>query len=1062
MKRINPQRSNGQPVPSAVSGSSDQFNFILHPRRKGLASLIGLALVCIGSGSAMAAINTLGPNLVVNGNFPQMSTAPWTSFNGWNSEALSALVWYPPALKNLSTDTTLTAITPSRFACLLDDSKLTNSTEVRLEANTRYRLSFNAVRTQLSGPNDRARVPLTVGIKDAATYSPRYYEGDFYFQQMVPVGIAEPDDAYEQKWTDRILNSRKYNALKELEFTTPVTVTGSLSAILQLGVSTNSPIGLQYPNPAKVCVTDIALQKVTPAPAAGADNAGYAIFASPYQGPNIPSVITIRVRAPVSPATAISPGIYSLVFADSLTDKVITGSTGRGVTLQVDSTKFVKDVLSGDYVQKVVLDTKETDPDKAPWKFKQGVTVRLQGTGQGGGYIYTRSNPIDTLDGGFKYAKLAQDALSFFAQQASTDQIIPEMEQNSAFEANPLVRRGFVMTGQGVEHEYAKCFAGNDLFGNQYTGCPGTPMANGIDVQGGWFDAADHGKYVVNGAVSLWHLQNMIERVQKQRGMGYLQGDAKIDSPKKALDIAFPDGDLRLGTWGGYTGSAPYQDGFSDLLYQAYYQMAFLMRMQIPVKKVSGVQAAINMKVPVGNQDISANYTLTQNVNNTVAGTAASLPVAKLKLTMSDADVTGMVFSAVHDAKWTPIPTLPQDDMEQRVLDYPTTIATLDFAAVAAQCYRIFSVMEGFTNFANECLAAADLAWTAANKNKQIFRYGEYANGYKTTAFPNGVQLPAITDGGGAYADTKAQDEFYWAGMELYLARKLANRNVGDALTVATASAKAECGNEHPNLTLSCRNWIATYKWDTVYQLGVMSAVTAGEPGIRLLALESLKTSANELLNRINTNPYGIPVGKNSQEIGWGSNSTMVNAAAILGTAFDADVPLASTGKKGYQKYINGVAAVMGYVLGNNPLGRSYVTGHGPYAPTNVHHRFWAKHHDAISPAPPSGLLVGGPNGQIIAADIAAIHESNGALATPGGVNDKEFSNLFLTQTLNVPGCLDAANRKLFSPMKCYQDDYRVFQINEVAVNWNAPLFWGAQFLSQVSNWYPAYGEHFE
>ena len=37
-----------------------------------------------------------------------------------------------------------------------------------------------------------------------------------------------------------------------------------------------------------------------------------------------------------------------------------------------------------------------------------------------------------------------------------------------------------------------------------------------IDGVGGWDDAGDHGKYVVNGGISVWTLQNMFERAKAQ------------------------------------------------------------------------------------------------------------------------------------------------------------------------------------------------------------------------------------------------------------------------------------------------------------------------------------------------------------------------------------------------------------------------------------------------------------------------------------------------------------------------------------------------------------------
>ena len=33
------------------------------------------------------------------------------------------------------------------------------------------------------------------------------------------------------------------------------------------------------------------------------------------------------------------------------------------------------------------------------------------------------------------------------------------------------------------------------------------------------------------------------------------------------------------------------------------------------------------------------------------------------------------------------------------------------------------------------------------------------------------------------------------------------------------------------------------------------------------------------------------------------------------------------------------------------------------------------------------------------------------------------------------------------APQRCWVDDYRAFTVNEVAINWNAPLVWTAAFL---------------
>ena len=40
------------------------------------------------------------------------------------------------------------------------------------------------------------------------------------------------------------------------------------------------------------------------------------------------------------------------------------------------------------------------------------------------------------------------------------------------------------------------------------------------EIKGGWYDAGDHGKYVVNGGISIWTLQNMYERaIQTEEGV---------------------------------------------------------------------------------------------------------------------------------------------------------------------------------------------------------------------------------------------------------------------------------------------------------------------------------------------------------------------------------------------------------------------------------------------------------------------------------------------------------------------------------------------------------------
>ena len=61
--------------------------------------------------------------------------------------------------------------------------------------------------------------------------------------------------------------------------------------------------------------------------------------------------------------------------------------------------------------------------------------------------------------------------------------------------------------------EKAVCVSAVDFHGNAWPGCAGAH-----DVTGGWYDAGDQGKYVVNGGIALWTLLDLYER-EKARGI---------------------------------------------------------------------------------------------------------------------------------------------------------------------------------------------------------------------------------------------------------------------------------------------------------------------------------------------------------------------------------------------------------------------------------------------------------------------------------------------------------------------------------------------------------------
>ncbi len=121
-----------------------------------------------------------------------------------------------------------------------------------------------------------------------------------------------------------------------------------------------------------------------------------------------------------------------------------------------------------------------------------------------------------------------------------------------------------------------------------------------------------------------------------------------------------------------------------------------------------------------------------------------------LKMQVPDGEpLAYMAHHKIHDEQWTGLPLLPSDDPQKRELHPPTTAATLNLAATAAQAARLYRPYD--KQFADRALAAARKAWAAALAHLDL------------------IADPDDGIGGGAYPDDTVSDEFYWAAAELYL-----------------------------------------------------------------------------------------------------------------------------------------------------------------------------------------------------------------------------------------------------------------------------------------------------
>ena len=502
-----------------------------------------------------------------------------------------------------------------------------------------------------------------------------------------------------------------------------------------------------------------------------------------------------------------------------------------------------------------------------------------------------RSRPFAVSPG--TYDRLQYDALAYFYHNRAGAPI------EARFVGKPWARPA------GHLPERATCVRGADSKGNVWPGCDYT-----LDVTGGWYDAGDQGKYVVNGGISRWTLLNLYERQQAWR----------LPSP-------FRDGRARIPEAG---------NGVNDLLDEARWEMEFLLKMQVP--------EGTRLRVPVG-------------VKRTEAG-----------MKFSEIDASGMAHHKVADEKWTSLPMAPHEDKERRQLFPPATGATLNLAATAAQCARIWRTID--PAFAGRCLAAADRAWAAALRNPEVYAIADFT-------------------GSGPYGDSDFSDEFYWAAAELFLT------------TGRPEYEQAVRGSAHFQSSPA-----AEIGWNRVATLGTMSLATLPNrlaPADLTRLRGNIIRAADAYLSDTAKVGYAIPYAPENG-YPWGSSSSILNRAMLLALAHRFT---------GRQRYRDGVIDGMDYLLGRNPLDRSFVSGYGDRPMRNPHHRFWAGQIDPRFPTAPPGAISGGPNNSSMSDPIATTMKGKCA------------------------------------PQMCWVDDVASYALNEVAVNWNAPLVWVAAWLDE-------------
>ena len=492
-----------------------------------------------------------------------------------------------------------------------------------------------------------------------------------------------------------------------------------------------------------------------------------------------------------------------------------------------------------------------------------------------------------------------------------------------------------------------------------------TYASSKIEANGGWYDAGDYTKSLINGGMTVWTLQNMYERAILNGGY-----EGKFDDGSGTVVV--PE-----------TGNK-----IPDILEEAAYELDWM---------------------------------------------------AKMKVTKDDptwGEYEGLYYHKLQDYKYTELAKTSWDYIsympDSRIIKPPTFAATLNYAAAAAQAARLWAPYD--TKKAETYLESAVEAYNAYMTH--WYDYDHTMTGHpdycidcskeeinETSFYAPEYQARV----GAAYHDDNVLDDAYWAACEIFVSASEMNE------TSLASYYKKELSKTPYAYTVFARlvsgesidGEFTSFNWTMSASAGSLSLALHPE----LLSEDEVKQinnsileAADDYLNCEDEQGYGIPykydgpgyydpttnldVYDYSTGYRYGSNGMSTTNAIVMAYAYDITYD---------RKYINGVVQAMDYILGNNPLSFSYITGYGSYSAKNPHHTYWINELDSNYPLAPDGILVGGPSTEI----------SDYAMQLRGFV----FGNAD-----NVS-------------QRCYIDSIEAWSVNEASLQWNASLAWVVSFL---------------
>ncbi len=333
----------------------------------------------------------------------------------------------------------------------------------------------------------------------------------------------------------------------------------------------------------------------------------------------------------------------------------------------------------------------------------------------------------------------------------------------------------------------------------------------------------------------------------------------------------------------------------------------------------------------------------------------------------------GVVYHKVTTHSFPPFgaPSTFDDDNTLYVFG-PTSADTAYFAAAMAQASTIFEPHDA--EFAATCLDAAERAWAWLEEHPEQLPPGGFHN-------PPPGEYPMQ----GGYDLVESENIHHlWAAAELF-------RATGEARYETAFAEYLEA------LETSGKVLVHHISWADIYPMGLFAYLTAedSDPAIRAQAAEIFEREAQIILDVTFRSGYQVALRGRDGLFAyvWGSNQvTLANGLyMMLANELFPD-----------PRYVHAARAQVQYILGINPLAKTYFSGVGTDQVLHPHHNMAYHTHQAIP-----GFVGEGANG--------AIGEGAGG--------DAQLEAMW---TAKVPPALD------------YIDDWNSWATNEPTIDANA------------------------